>query len=60
MRTLFYENKIKDNNPITTTVDLLQQLDSCIKTICTECNTKQLIQDKDMDIKVLMKRFQQG
>ena len=55
MTTLFYENE--DNNSVTTTVDLLPQLDSCIKTTRMEFNIKLLIQDKYMDIKALTKRF---
>ena len=44
-------------NSITTTVDLLPQLDSCLKTTCTECNIKQSFQVKDMDVKVLTTYF---
>ena len=36
MTTLFYGKENKDNNSITTTIDLLPQLDSCIKTTCME------------------------
>ena len=57
MTTLFYGNENKDNNLGITTVDLIEKLDSCIKTTCTECNIKQLVKDKDMDIKALTKRF---
>ena len=32
MTTLFYENENKDDNFVFTTVDLLPQLDSCVKT----------------------------
>ena len=60
MTTLFYGKENKDNNSITTTVDLLPQLDSCIKPTRTECNIKQSIQDKDMDIKTLTKIFRHG
>ena len=58
MKTLFYGNENEDDNSVTTTVDLLPQLSSCIKTTCTECNIKKSVQDKDMDVKVLTKRFQ--
>ena len=33
MTTLFYGNENKDDNLVTTTVDLLPQLDSCIKVL---------------------------
>ena len=58
MTTLFCGGKEnKDNNSVTTTVHLLPKLDSCIKTTWTECNIKRSIQDKNMDIKALTKRF---
>ena len=60
MTKLFYGKENKDNNSITTAVDLLPQLDSCIKTTCMECNIKWSIQDKDMDIKALTNRFWHG
>ena len=57
MTTLFYGNENKDDNSVTTTVPLLPQLASCIKTTRTECNIKKSVQDRDMDIKTLTKRF---
>jgi len=60
MTTLFYGNENKDDDSGTTTVDLLPQLASCIKTTCTECNIKQSIKDKDIDIKAPTKRFRRG
>ena len=57
MTTLFYGKENEDDNSVTTTVDLLPQLDSCINTTSTECNIKQLVQNKDIDVKVLTKRF---
>ena len=62
MTTLFYGKENIDYNSATTTVDLLPQFDSCIETTRTECNIKQSIQDKDINIniKALTKRFRNG
>ena len=57
MTTLFYGKGNVEDNFVTITVDLLPQLDSCIETTRTECNIKRSIQDKDIDIKALTKRF---
>ena len=60
MTTLFYGNENENDDSVTTTVDLLSQLASCIETTRSECNIKQLVKDKDIDIKALTKRFRRG
>ena len=60
INTLFYGNENKSDKPITSTLDLLPQLDNIINTACKEGKISKKIINKDMDVKVVTKNIKRG
>ena len=60
MTTLFYGDNNEDKDSGTTTVDLIEKLESCVETTRKELNIKKSVEDKDLDIKALTKRLHRG